>query len=51
MRTRPESPFTNAKDRLSQSEDDCMMQKAGKYCVEDEANKVKIEPKNGLGKY
>merc|ERR1712136_305244 len=40
--------ITNEKGRLSQSEIDRMVQEAEKYRDEDEANKSKIEAKNGL---
>jgi len=43
--------ITNEKGRLSQSEIDRMVQEAEKYRDEDEANKVKIEAKNGLENY
>merc|ERR1712195_311440 len=39
------------KGRLSQSEIDRMVQEAEKYKEEDEANKNKIEAKNGLENY
>merc|ERR1712151_731663 len=39
------------KGRLSQSEIDRMVQEAEKYRAEDEANKQKIEAKNGLENY
>merc|ERR1711959_548145 len=39
------------KGRLSQSEIDRMVQEAEKYRAEDEANKEKIEAKNGLENY
>merc|ERR1712080_614981 len=39
------------KGRLSQSEIDRMVQEAEKYRAEDEANKGKIEAKNGLENY
>merc|ERR1712137_1444123 len=39
------------KGRLSQSEIDRMVQEAEKYRAEDEANKSKIEAKNGLENY
>merc|ERR1712019_320284 len=41
----------NEKGRLSQSEIDRMVQEAEKYRAEDEANKSKIEAKNGLENY
>merc|ERR1711945_29416 len=43
--------ITNEKGRLSQAEIDRMVQEAEKYKAEDEANKVKIEAKNGLENY
>merc|ERR1711871_1786339 len=43
--------ITNEKGRLSQSEIDRMVQEAEKYKAEDEANKEKIEAKNGLENY
>jgi len=43
--------ITNEKGRLSQSEIDRMVQEAEKYRAEDEANKSKIEAKNGLENY
>merc|ERR1712136_118310 len=43
--------ITNEKGRLSQSEIDRMVQEAEKYRDEDEANKLKIEAKNGLENY
>merc|ERR1712217_183593 len=43
--------ITNEKGRLSQSEIDRMVQEAEKYRAEDEANKGKIEAKNGLENY
>jgi heat shock protein 1/8 len=43
--------ITNEKGRLSQSEIDRMVQEAEKYRAEDEANKNKIEAKNGLENY
>merc|ERR1712037_994436 len=43
--------ITNEKGRLSQSEIDRMVQEAEKYRSEDEANKAKIEAKNGLENY
>merc|ERR1712203_766392 len=43
--------ITNEKGRLSQSEIDRMVQEAEKYRAEDEANKQKIEAKNGLENY
>merc|ERR1712079_428184 len=42
---------TNEKGRLSQSEIDRMVQEAEKYAAEDEANKSKVEAKNGLENY
>merc|ERR1711953_792279 len=46
-----EITITNEKGRLSQSEIDRMVQEAEKYRAEDEANKAKIEAKNGLENY
>merc|ERR1719161_2868046 len=43
--------ITNEKGRLSQSEIDRMVSEAEKYKAEDEANKQKIEAKNGLENY
>merc|ERR1719230_1837020 len=43
--------ITNEKGRLSQSEIDRMVSDAEKYKAEDEANKNKIEAKNGLENY
>merc|ERR1712008_221778 len=43
--------ITNEKGRLSQAEIDRMVQEAEKYAAEDEANKSKIEAKNGLENY
>merc|ERR1712125_38752 len=43
--------ITNEKGRLSQAEIDRMVQEAEKYRSEDEAQKVKIEAKNGLENY
>merc|ERR1740127_30959 len=43
--------ITNEKGRLSQSEIDRMVNEAEKYKEEDEANKAKIEAKNGLENY
>merc|ERR1712232_1304363 len=43
--------ITNEKGRLSQSEIDRMVQEAEKYRAEDEANKSKVEAKNGLENY
>merc|ERR1719182_418096 len=43
--------ITNEKGRLSQAEIDRMVQEAEKYSAEDEANKKKIEAKNGLENY
>merc|ERR1712039_333357 len=43
--------ITNEKGRLSQAEIDRMVQEAEKYRAEDEANKQKIEAKNGLENY
>merc|ERR1712056_45626 len=42
---------TNEKGRLSQAEIDRMVQEAEKFRAEDEANKQKIEAKNGLENY
>merc|ERR1712138_152924 len=42
---------TNEKGRLSQSEIDRMVAEAEKFKAEDEANKSKIEAKNGLENY
>merc|ERR1712061_887412 len=42
---------TNEKGRLSQAEIDRMVQEAEKYKAEDEANKKKVEAKNGLENY
>merc|ERR1712159_966561 len=42
---------TNEKGRLSQSEIDRMVSEAEKFKSEDEANKQKIEAKNGLENY
>merc|ERR1712161_83657 len=41
----------NEKGRLSQSEIDRMVQEAEKYRAEDEANRGKVEAKNGLENY
>merc|ERR1712036_83602 len=41
----------NEKGRLSQAEIDRMVNEAEKYRAEDEANKSKIEAKNGLENY
>merc|ERR1712078_406110 len=41
----------NEKGRLSQSEIDRMVSEAEKYRAEDEANKQKVEAKNGLENY
>merc|ERR1712087_949835 len=43
--------ITNEKGRLSQSEIDRMVNEAEKYAAEDQANKEKIEAKNGLENY
>merc|ERR1711871_1385488 len=43
--------ITNEKGRLSQSEIDRMVSEAEKYKAEDEANKSKVEAKNGLENY
>jgi L1 cell adhesion molecule like protein len=43
--------ITNEKGRLSQAEIDRMVQEAEKFRAEDEANKGKIEAKNGLENY
>jgi L1 cell adhesion molecule like protein len=43
--------ITNEKGRLSQSEIDRMVEEAEKYKAEDEANKEKIDAKNGLENY
>jgi len=43
--------ITNEKGRLSQAEIDRMVSEAEKYKAEDEANKAKIEAKNGLENY
>merc|ERR1719305_1958448 len=43
--------ITNEKGRLSQAEIDRMVQEAEKYAAEDDANKQKIEAKNGLENY
>merc|ERR1712178_508330 len=43
--------ITNEKGRLSQSEIDRMVSEAEKFKAEDEANKSKIEAKNGLENY
>merc|ERR1719301_196449 len=43
--------ITNEKGRLSQSDIDRMVSEAEKYAAEDEANKKKIEAKNGLENY
>merc|ERR1712023_119129 len=42
---------TNEKGRLSQAEIDRMVNEAEKYRAEDEANKSKVEAKNGLENY
>merc|ERR1711881_408314 len=43
--------ITNEKGRLSQSEIDRMVNEAEKYRAEDDANRQKIEAKNGLENY
>jgi len=43
--------ITNEKGRLSQADIDRMVSEAEKYKAEDEANKQKIEAKNGLENY
>merc|ERR1719163_1299633 len=43
--------ITNEKGRLSQADIDRMVSEAEKYKSEDEANKAKIEAKNGLENY
>jgi L1 cell adhesion molecule like protein len=43
--------ITNEKGRLSQSDIDRMVSEAEKYAAEDDANKQKIEAKNGLENY
>merc|ERR1712210_425694 len=43
--------ITNEKGRLSLSEIDRMVSEAEKYKAEDEANRQKIEAKNGLENY
>jgi len=43
--------ITNEKGRLSQTDIDRMVEEAEKYKSEDEANKQKIEAKNGLENY
>ncbi|KAF4651607.1 70-kilodalton heat shock protein [Perkinsus chesapeaki] len=43
--------ITNEKGRLSQADIDRMVNEAEKYKAEDEANKQKIEAKNGLENY
>merc|ERR1712167_84854 len=43
--------ITNEKGRLSQAEIDRMVQEAEKFKAEDDANKAKIEAKNGLENY
>ena len=43
--------ITNEKGRLSQADIDRMVNEAEKYAAEDEANKSKIEAKNGLENY
>jgi L1 cell adhesion molecule like protein len=43
--------ITNEKGRLSQADIDRMVSEAEKYAAEDEANKAKIEAKNGLENY
>jgi len=43
--------ITNEKGRLSQAEIDRMVDEAEKYRAEDDANKQKVEAKNGLENY
>jgi len=43
--------ITNEKGRLSQADIDRMVEEAEKYKAEDDANKSKIEAKNGLENY
>merc|ERR1712146_878744 len=43
--------ITNDKGRLSADEIERMVQEAEKYKAEDEANRVRIEAKNGLENY
>jgi L1 cell adhesion molecule like protein len=43
--------ITNEKGRLSQADIDRMVNEAEKYAAEDEANKSKVEAKNGLENY
>merc|ERR1712100_87870 len=43
--------ITNEKGRLSQADIDRMVSEAEKYAAEDDANKQKIEAKNGLENY
>merc|ERR1712037_881719 len=43
--------ITNEKGRLSQAEIDRMVQEAEKFRGEDEANRAKVEAKNGLENY
>merc|ERR1712110_622231 len=43
--------ITNEKGRLSQADIDRMVQEAEKYRAEDEANKSKVEAKNGFENY
>merc|ERR1719431_2020584 len=43
--------ITNDKGRLSQEEIERMVQEAEKYKAEDDANKNRIEAKNGLENY
>merc|ERR1712217_257299 len=43
--------ITNEKGRLSQAEIDRMVQEAEKFRSEDEANRAKVEAKNGLENY
>merc|ERR1712167_388 len=43
--------ITNEKGRLSQAEIDRMVSEAEKFKAEDEANKGKVEAKNGLENY
>merc|ERR1711959_863114 len=43
--------ITNDKGRLSKDEIEKMVEEAEKYAAEDEANKLRIEAKNGLENY
>merc|ERR1711977_311659 len=43
--------ITNEKGRLSQAEIDRMVDEAEKYRAEDDANKQKVEARNGLENY